>query len=160
MRSFMSRAAAPMLLAAALMLPAVSHAQEVLAQGAFHGASGHKTWGDVVVLKSTGGAQVVLQSNFNFDGAPDPKVGFGKGGMYDINSQLAPLKSRKGEQSYQVPASLDLSAYDGATAISPRTAGLGITTPAANTARPRGALLQKETIAPSSSWRPGRWRAA
>ena len=112
MRLLMSRAAAPMLLAAALMLPAVSHAQEVLAQGAFHGASGHKTWGDVVVLKSTDGAQVVLQSNFNFDGAPDPKVGFGAGGTYDRASQLAPLASNTGEQVYDVPAGLDLTRYD------------------------------------------------
>ncbi len=112
MRSLMSRAVAPLLLAAALMLPAVSHAQEVLAQGAFHGASGHKTWGDVVVLKSTGGAQVVLQGNFNFDGAPDPKVGFGTGGTYDRASQLAPLASNTGEQVYDVPAALDLTRYD------------------------------------------------
>ena len=112
MRSLMSRAAAPMLLAAALMLPAVSHAQEVLGQGAFSGASGHKTSGDVVVLKSAAGAQVVLQSNFNFDGAPDPKVGFGAGGTYDRASQLAPLASNTGEQVYDVPATLDLTRYD------------------------------------------------
>ncbi len=112
MRSFMSRAAAPMLLAAALMLPAVSHAQEVLGQGAFRGASGHTTSGDVVVLKSTGGAQVVLQSNFKFDGAPDPQVGFGTGGTYDRASQLAPLASNTGEQVYDVPAALDLTRYD------------------------------------------------
>ncbi len=112
MRSFMSRAAAPMLLAAALMLPAVSHAQEVLCQGAFSGASGHKTSGDVVVLNSAAGAQVVLQGNFNFDGAPDPKVGFGTGGTYDRTSQLAPLASNTGEQAYDVPATLDLTRYD------------------------------------------------
>ncbi len=112
MRSFMSRAAAPMLLAAALMLPAVSHAQEVLGQGAFSGASGHKTSGDVVVLNSAAGAQVVLQGNFNFDGAPDPKVGFGTGGTYDRASQLAPLASNTGEQVYDVPATLDLTRYD------------------------------------------------
>ena len=112
MRSLMSRAVAPLVLAAALMLPAASHAQEVVAQGAFSGASGHKTAGDVVVLKSAAGARVVLQSNFSFDGAPDPKVGFGAGGTYDRASQLAPLKSNKGEQAYDVPASLDLSRYD------------------------------------------------
>lgn len=112
MRSLMSRAVAPILVAAALMLPAVSHAQEVVAQGAFSGASGHKTSGDVVVLKSAAGARVVLQSNFSFDGAPDPKVGFGTGGKYDRASQLAPLASNQGEQVYDVPAALDLTRYD------------------------------------------------
>ena len=112
MRSLMSRAVAPILVAAALMLPAVSHAQEVVAQGAFSGASGHKTSGDVVVLKTAAGAQVALQGNFNFDGAPDPKVGFGAGGKYDRASQLAPLASNTGEQVYDVPASLDLTRYD------------------------------------------------
>ena len=112
MRSLMSRAVAPILVAAALMLPAVSHAQEVLGQGAFNGASGHKTSGDVVVLKSAAGARVVLQSNFSFDGAPDPKVGFGAGGKYDRASQLAPLASNQGEQVYDVPAALDLTRYD------------------------------------------------
>ena len=112
MRSFMSGAAAPMLLAVALLASAASHAGEILAQGAFRGASGHKTSGDVVVQKSAAGAKVVLQGNFNFDGAPDPKVGFGAGGKYDRASQLAPLASNKGEQAYDVPASLDLSRYD------------------------------------------------
>ena len=112
MRSLMSRAVAPILVAAALMLPAVSHAQQVVAQGAFSGASGHKTSGDVVVLKSAAGARVVLQSNFSFDGAPDPKVGFGAGGKYDRASQLAPLTSNQGEQVYDVPAALDLTRYD------------------------------------------------
>ena len=112
MRSFMSRALAPMLLAATLMAPAVAGAEEILAQGAFRGASGHKTLGDVVVLKSATGARVVLQSNFRFDGAPDPKVGFGAGGTYDRASQLAHLKSIMGEQTYEIPASLDISRYD------------------------------------------------
>lgn len=112
MRSLMSRAVAPILVAAALLLPAVSHAQQVVAQGAFSGASGHKTSGDVVVLKSAAGARVVLQSNFSFDGAPDPKVGFGAGGKYDRASQLAPLASNQGEQVYDVPAALDLTRYD------------------------------------------------
>lgn len=112
MRSLMSRAVAPILVAAALLLPAVSHAQQVVAQGAFSGASGHKTSGDVVVLKSAAGARVVLQSNFSFDGAPDPKVGFGAGGKYDRASQLAPLMSNQGEQVYDVPAALDLTRYD------------------------------------------------
>ena len=103
---------APAAVALALMASPAARAGEVLAQGAFKGASGHSTSGTASVVKTADGTMLVLEPDFSFDGAPDPKVGFGKGGMYDINSQLAPLKSRKGEQSYEVPASLDLSAYD------------------------------------------------
>ena len=97
-------------MALALLVSPAAQAGEVLAQGAFKGASGHSTSGTASVVTTASGAMLVLESDFKFDGAPDPKVGFGKAGMYDIDSQLAPLKSRKGEQSYEVPAALDLSA--------------------------------------------------
>jgi len=112
MRSLLFRAVAPAVVAAALLLPAPGHAEEIVAKGAFRGASGHTTLGDVVVVKSAMGAQVVLQDNFRLDGAPDPKVGFGADGRYDRASQLAHLKSLGGEQAYDVPASLDLSRYN------------------------------------------------
>jgi hypothetical protein len=73
-------------------------ADELLAQGAFMGASGHTTSGTASLVQTASGTALVLESDFKFDGAPDPKVGFGAGGAYDPKSQLA--------------ASLDLSAYD------------------------------------------------
>lgn len=47
-----------------------------------------------------------------FDGAPDPKVGFGRDGAYDKTSQLAPLGAKKGHQTYQLPASVDPAKYN------------------------------------------------
>ena len=93
-------------------LPAAAQADEILARGNFKGASGHTTSGTAAVVRSADGIMLVLESDFSLDGAPDPKVGFGSGGMYDPNSQLSHLQSKTGEQSYAVPAGLDVSGYD------------------------------------------------
>ncbi len=67
--------------AAVLATPATASAQsEVLASGAFGGKSGHAASGGVSVVKGSSGIQVVLDSEFKFDGAPDPKLGFGTNG--------------------------------------------------------------------------------
>ena len=90
----------------------LAHAGDVVASGQFAGASNHDTSGGVSLVKSGSGFEVVLASNFSFDGAPDPKVGFGKGGKYDLGSTLSPLRSNSGKQSYAVPASLSVDGYD------------------------------------------------
>jgi len=64
-----------------LAAPVAASAQDqVLASGAFRGQSGHVASGSVRVLKTAQGAVVVLGPDFKFDGAPDPKLGFGKDG--------------------------------------------------------------------------------
>jgi hypothetical protein len=87
-------------------------AEDVLASGTFAGASGHKTSGGVAVVRTDAGAMVVLQQDFSLDGAPDPKVGFGRDGAYDKKAQLAPLSANKGHQTYQLPASVDPANYN------------------------------------------------
>ncbi len=87
-------------------------AAEVGSGGTFRGASSHETSGMVELVTENGQTTVRLKSNFNFDGAPDPKVGFGSNGKYDGKSDLGALKSNSGEQSYAVPASLDISGYN------------------------------------------------
>ena len=89
-----------------------AHAEETLKSGNFKGLSNHVTTGGVSVVKTAEGHAVVLSDNFSFDGAPDPKVGFGVSGDYDISSQLAHLKSNSGKQIYQIPASVDVSKYN------------------------------------------------
>ena len=54
----------------------------------------------------------MLGKDFSFDGAPDPKVGFGKDGVYDIKSQLAHLKANAGQQEYSIPDSVNLADYN------------------------------------------------
>ena len=96
--------------AAAVSFPAA--ADEVLARGSFTGASGHDTRGEVSVVKTEGGDKLVLGPDFTFDGAPDPKVGFGARGAYDPASQLSHLRRNAGQQTYDIPNTLDVSGYD------------------------------------------------
>jgi hypothetical protein len=84
--------------------------EQVLASGKFRGKSGHAASGGVRVVKTADGVRVVLDPDFRFDGAPDPKLGFGKNG-YVKSTQFSALKSNSGEQSYPIPASLDTAAY-------------------------------------------------
>lgn len=86
--------------------------EEILASGSFKGASSHETNGNVTIRKTDSGVIVVLEDDFDFDGAPDPKLGFGKDGAYDHGSQISHLGSNKGRQVYEVPASIDPEAYN------------------------------------------------
>ena len=82
------------------------------AEGTFKGASGHKTSGTVTIEQDGDGYIAILQSNFNFDGAPDPKLGFGKNGSYDGSSKIAHLGKLNGLQVYKIPAGIDVGAYN------------------------------------------------
>ncbi len=100
-----------LLLATLFIAPIQSFAGEQL-QGSFTGASDHITTGTVTVTKEGNDYVVVLGSDFSFDGAPDPKVGFGTSGEYDIKSQLGHLDSNTGEQKYKIPADLNIESYN------------------------------------------------
>jgi hypothetical protein len=84
---------------------------QVLARGQFVGKKGHKTSGGVAVVKTAKGMAVVLEPDFSFDGAPDPKLGFGRNG-YDPASQFSALKANQGTQRYEIPESLTPGAYN------------------------------------------------
>ena len=111
--SFIAAFAAAAALAALTTGPATALAgEEILASGSFKGASSHETNGNVTIRKTDSGVVVVLEEDFDFDGAPDPKLGFGKDGTYDHGSQISHLGSNKGRQVYEVPASIDPEAYN------------------------------------------------
>ena len=94
-----------------LAAPVAASAQDqVLASGAFRGQSGHVASGGVRVLKTAQGAVVVLGPDFKFDGAPDPKLGFGKDG-YLKATQFSDLKANRGTQTYDIPATIDPADY-------------------------------------------------
>ena len=98
-------------LGAVLAAPGTASAQEqVLASGAFSGKSGHAASGGVRVVKTAQGVAVILERDFKFDGAPDPKLGFGKNG-YVKSTQFSVLKSNSGEQTYEIPAAIDPADY-------------------------------------------------
>lgn len=99
----------PALFGAALgqaVLPA--SAGDILAKGSFIGASDHETSGGVQVTADS----VDFLDDFSLDGAPDPKVGFGKDGAYDPATTLSALNANSGAQSYDVPDGIDLSQYN------------------------------------------------
>ena len=94
----------------ACLLLAAGHASagDVIAKGSFVGASDHVTTGGVHVTANS----VNLLDDFSLDGAPDPKVGFGKDGVFDPDTTLDALQSNTGAQSYEVPDSVDPGAYN------------------------------------------------
>ncbi len=97
--------------AAALAAPLAALAQDqVLASGTFRGQSGHAASGGVSVVKTAKGTLVVLAPDFKFDGAPDPKLGFGKNG-YVKSTQFSKLNSNSGKQSYEIPSTIDPADY-------------------------------------------------
>jgi hypothetical protein len=111
--SFVAAVAALAVAAALFAAPMGALAgDEVVASGSFKGASGHQTSGDVTIRKTADGLVVELEENFDFDGAPDPKLGFGTDGKYDSGSQISPLDSNAGHQVYELPASVDPETYN------------------------------------------------
>ena len=80
--------------------------------GTFSGLSNHLATGSVSVVKEGDGYVIVLGEDFMFDGAPDPKVALGKDGEYDPSTLIELLRSNSGTQSYQVPAGIDVEAFN------------------------------------------------
>ena len=99
------------LIAACLGFSHVTSAQELIGQGTFKGKSRHVASGTVNVSKTSSGTVVTLENDFSFDGAPDPKLGFGRNG-YDAKAKFSELKSNKGKQVYEVPSSIDAGKYN------------------------------------------------
>lgn len=96
-------------------LVALSTAGAALADlsGTFTGASNHVTTGGVTVVKNSDGtATVTLGTDFFLDGAPDPRVGFGKNGKYVDGTDVGLLKSNTGQQSFVVPASINVDDFN------------------------------------------------
>lgn len=88
----------------ALSLPAFAAGRK----GKFKGQKGHITTGGVTVQNG----KITLESSFSFDGAPDPRVAFGKSGKFSKGTDFAVLKKNKGKQTYAVPANLNADDYD------------------------------------------------
>ena len=102
-RTFIASTAA-LALAPAFSLPAFAGGRK----GSFKGQSNHITTGGVTVKDG----KIILESNFSFDGAPDPRVGLGNGGKYAKNTDFAVLKKNTGKQSYKIPSNIDVTQYD------------------------------------------------
>lgn len=99
--------------ALALAMASPMAAQAGNTQGSFTGASDHITTGGVKIVKTAdGGAIVILDSDFSLDGAPDPRVGFGKDGVYAEATDLGALQNLTGVQVFVVPASVNVDDFN------------------------------------------------
>ena len=83
----------------------------VLATGQFTGAGDHIVTGGVEVVEVEGNYFIQLADDFSLDNAPDPKVGLGRDG-YDPETKAGELISLTGASTYQVPAGIDVEAYN------------------------------------------------
>ncbi|MGZ2259616.1 DM13 domain-containing protein [Roseobacter sp. A03A-229] len=82
-------------------------------RGTFIGKSDHITTGGVTIVKHADGtATVTLEDDFSLDGAPDPRVAFGKDGAYVPAGDLGELKMLNGKQVYTVPASINVDDFN------------------------------------------------
>ncbi|MBY5933415.1 DM13 domain-containing protein [Tateyamaria omphalii] len=98
-------------LLATIAAPSLSFAGGHGRIGEFTGKSKHVTKGRAEVVTKNGKSQVILLDDFWFDGAPDPKVAFGRNG-YDKNTLMGKLKANTGKQTFDVPAGVDAATYN------------------------------------------------
>ena len=117
MYTFIARLNAPITLALALIaglaLFSTTYADDsTVSSGQFTGINDHTVSGKVSIVKTDAGYEIVMADDFMFDGAPDPKVALGNDGEYDPATQIEPLKSDSGAQTYIVPASVDISQFN------------------------------------------------
>ncbi|MDJ0895883.1 MAG: DM13 domain-containing protein [Alphaproteobacteria bacterium] len=89
----------------------IGAAGEAVSSGTFKGLSNHVTTGGVSVVRGTDGYEVVLAKDFTFDGAPDPKLGFGNNGFVK-DTLFSPLRSNTGEQIYKLPPNIDPTEFN------------------------------------------------
>ena len=96
---------------AALLAASAAQAGQ-MRSGTFTGENNHTVTGGVSIVDHQGGKAVRLGPDFYLDGAPDPKVGFGRGGRYVEGTLIGALSSNTGEQVFAVPAGMDISGFD------------------------------------------------
>lgn len=72
-------------------------------RGNFEGRSKHITSGDVSIVKTASGYNLILGDNFFLDGAPDPVIGFGHDDTFDETTIFTKLEKKEGRQTYGLP---------------------------------------------------------
>ena len=65
-----------------------------------------------MVKNADGSHTIVLGDDFSLDGAPDPRVGLGKDGFYNGNTDSGVLGNLTGAQSFVVPAGINVSEFN------------------------------------------------
>ena len=89
-----------------------------LAQGTFH-SNAHETTGDATILSFADGRRILRLTNFSTSNGPDVRVYLvAASDVTDDETvktagfvELGPMKGNKGDQNYEIPATVDLAAY-------------------------------------------------
>ena len=93
-------------------------APATLAQGMFH-SNAHETTGSATILSLADGRRVLRLTDFSTSNGPDVRVYLvAAADVTDDETvktagfiELGPMKGNKGDQNYEIPATVDLSAY-------------------------------------------------
>jgi hypothetical protein len=91
---------------------------KTLAQGSFH-SNAHETIGDAAILSLGDGRRILRLTNFSTSNGPDVRVYLvAASDVQDDETvkkagfvELGPMKGNKGDQNYEVPATVDLAQY-------------------------------------------------
>ncbi len=103
------------------MIPTLVQAEDILTEGelietgSFTGQSGHTVSGEFQIIKKGEIHYLVLQDNFQFDGAPDPKIGFSKNDEFSEDTLFSGLNLDEGKQIYRLPFDFNPDQYDEVT---------------------------------------------
>ena len=88
---------------------------QVIQSSSFTGENGHTVSGGVQIVKQGDVQYLVLQEDFKFDGAPDPKLGFSKDGEFVTESLFSGLNLDDGKQIYRLPVDFNAADYNEVT---------------------------------------------
>lgn len=100
------------------LTPNLAQAGDILAEGkviessSFQGENGHTVSGGVSIIKKGDIQYLVLDPDFLFDGAPDPKLGFSQDDELTEGSIFSGLNLDKGKQIYRLPVDFNAADYD------------------------------------------------
>ncbi len=81
-------------------------------QGAFSGLAGHSAQGTAQLIQTNGKNYIRLEDDFRVTNGPDLFVYFGNNGSYVAEANLGALKGNVGGQNYEVPPTIDPTAYN------------------------------------------------
>ena len=85
---------------------------EVIHSASFVGENDHEVSGGVQIIQKEDIQYLVLQEDFKFDGAPDPKLGFTQEDEFVEDSLFSGLNQDEGQQIHRLPAGFDAANYD------------------------------------------------
>lgn len=84
----------------------------ITGQGGFEGLAGHNASGKASLIKVGDKYYIRFEDDFRVTNGPDLFVDLGRDGVPDSAARLGRLKGNVGGQNYEVPAGIDVSAYN------------------------------------------------